>query len=63
MYKTEKCIACFKPAVTWSGHLLVDDSERKIVAGWCDKHSPALEKNRGLNGAWRKRFGAEPYNG
>ena len=63
MNKTERCIVCCKPAVTWCGHVLIGGGERKIVAGWCDKHSPRFERNKGLRGAWRKRFGVENYNG
>lgn len=47
--KTEKCIMCGKPATVWHGYVIAKDKmalgnyvDRKVVAGFCDKHSQIL---------------------
>ncbi len=47
MIATKKCVRCLKPAVSWSGHLLLQATilERlidSVMAGWCSKHSHML---------------------
>lgn len=34
---TKRCVLCGAPAVTWTGHVL-DKDEQKRIAGWCNKH-------------------------
>lgn len=45
--KTEKCIVCGSTAKIWQGHVIAKDKPtlgdcKKIIAGFCDKHSEIL---------------------
>lgn len=55
--KTENCIMCGKKAKNWHGFVLASQKmalgnyvEKKVIAGFCDKHNESLTDDCGCYG-------------
>ena len=54
--QTKNCVYCFKPAVTWTGHVLWDSHH--VIAGWCEEH----EKVPGFCGHYKEEMEVEDFS-
>lgn len=60
--ETVNCIVCLKPAITWSGNVVMNKNNKTVIAGWCDKHKDDIEcydfaGRGGCFGGYLKEYG------